>query len=180
MDNMDFALFDSYLRNNGQESGVFARFYNKYIKTGNIKENGLPEYKEKLYIQIRTRNDTDAPDRLATEDDFMRFPREYAVFMNKKEKLKNGTPLNQFAFLNTAEIESCEIRGIYTVEDLANLTEAQAMELNLTDAVTAAKKFLDMAKNNAAIAQYIEENNKLKAKIATLEDEIKALKESAQ
>ncbi|MBQ5901566.1 MAG: hypothetical protein IIW86_06865 [Clostridia bacterium] len=180
MDNLDFALFDSYIKNGRQETGVFARFYNKFVKTGAIKENGLPEYKEKLYIQIRTRNDTDAPDRVATEDDFMRFPREYAFYRNKEEKMKKGTPLNQFAFLSAPEIESCNIRGIFTVEDLASLTAEQAQDLNLTDALAAAQKFLEMAKNNAAIAQYIEENNKLKEKIATLEDEIKALKDNAQ
>jgi cell division septum initiation protein DivIVA len=37
---------------------------------------------------------------------------------------------------------------------------------------------LETAKNNAAIARYVEENEQLKEKIAELEEENKALKEA--
>ena len=173
MDDFDFAIFNNYLQK--KEDGTFARFYQKFVKTGVVLENGLPEYKEKIYIEIRTRGDSDVADRPATEDDIRRFAREYAFFQAKKERMKDGTPLNQFAFLSAPQIEACNMRGICTVEDLAKLTEQQALELNLTDEKKCAVKFLEIQKDNSVIKKYEEENRQLKCEIERLKEELKAL-----
>ena len=173
MEDLDFAMFNSFLQNDGSNAGVFARFFDKWVKTGNILETGLPEYKEKLYVEIRVKNSSDIPVRPADENDIRRFPREYAFYKAKKEKRKEGTPLNQFAFLSIPQLEACEIRGICTIEQLAGLTDEQVKELNLSDAKELAIKFLDMAKNNFVIAEY-------KAQVKKLEDEIERLKAENQ
>ena len=177
MEDLDFAMFNNYLKNEGKEVGVFARFFDKWVKTGNIKDNGLPEYKERLYIEIRVANANDAPVRPADEEDLRRFPQQYAFYKAKKEKQKDGTPLNQFAFLSLPQLEACDIRGISTVEELAALDDDKVKALNLTDAKELAVRFLDMAKNNQAIAQYKEEIKALRSEIETLKEENKALKE---
>lgn len=178
MEDFDFAIFNNYLQKRGQEQGVFARFYAKYVKTGKILENGLPEYREKLYVEIRTKGDPDPTDRPAEENDIRRFAQEYNFYLTKKEKMKNGTPLNQFAFLSVPQLETCEIRGILTVEDLAKLTDEQAKELNLVDERNCATKFLDMAKNNTVIAEYENEIQKLKEENQALRDKIKAMQDN--
>lgn len=175
MEDFDFAIFNNMLQRRGREEGVFARFYPKFVKTGVVLENGLPEYKEKLYIEIRTRGCSDIIDRAADDNDLRRFAQEYAFYQVKKEKMKNGTPLNQFAFLNAQQIEACDIRGVCTVEDLAAISDEQAKALNLTDEKQCAVKFLEMSKDNAVIKRYEEENARLKEKIAKLEDELKAI-----
>lgn len=180
MDSFDYNIFDSYLRNSNNEQGVFARFHDKWIKTGKIKENGMPEFVQKTYVEIKVKGSVDAPDKPATEEDMMRFPREYAFYKNKKEKQKEGTPLALFAFLTAPEVEACDLKGVYTVEDLARLTDEQAMSLNLLDGRNMARRFMLMARDNAAIAEFEAENERLKQKIATLEDEIKALKGETQ
>lgn len=174
MEDFDFAMFDSVL-NSKKDSGVYARFYNKFVKTGNIQENGIPEYKEKLYVEIKVRGDADVTDRPADENDIRRFPQEYNLFLVKKEKMKDGTPLNQFAFLSVPQLEACDKRGILTVEDLAKLTDEQARELSLIDERNCAVKFLEMAKNNAIIAKYEDEIKALKQENEALKDKIKAL-----
>lgn len=178
MEDFDFAIFNNYL-NNKQDSGVFARFYNKFVKTGNIQENGMPEYKEKLYVEIKVRGDADVQDRPADEMDIRRFPQEYKLYLVKKEKMKNGTPLNQFAFLSVPQLEACDKRGILTVEDLAKLSDEQARELSLIDERNCAVKFLEMAQNNAVIAKYEEEIKVLKRENEALKDKIKALETKA-
>lgn len=173
MEDFDFEI--SNMLSKEPNKGVFAKFYSKFVKTGQFLENGLPEYQEKLYIEIRTRGDSDIADRPAENEDIRRFPQEYNFYLAKKEKMKNGTPLNQFAFLNAAQIDACNIRGICTVEDLAGLTDEQALSLNLTDEKKCAIKFLEVSKNNAVIKEYEKENAALKERIAQLEDELKAL-----
>jgi hypothetical protein len=175
MEDFDFAIFSDYLNNDKKNSGVFARFYNKFVKTGNMLDNGMPEYKERLYVEIKVRGDADVTDRPADENDIRRFPQEYNLFVVKKEKMKDGTPLNLFAFLSVPQLETCEKRGILTVEDLAQLTAEQAQALSLIEERNCAIKFLEMAKNNAVIAKYEEENTKLKQEIEALKEKIKAL-----
>lgn len=178
MDDLDFAMFNSFLQQSGREVGVYARFFDKWVKTGNIQENGLPEYKERLYVEIKVQNSTDTPVRPATEEDLRRFPQQYAFYKNKKEKQKEGTPLNQFAFLSMPQIEACDMRGISTIEELAQLPDDKVKELNLSDAKELAVQFLAMAKGNQTIAGYVEEIKALKSEIERLKEENKALKEA--
>ena len=178
MEELGFEVFSSML-NQRSENNVFAKFHNKWVKTGNIKENGLPEFVEKLYIQIKIKGNTDVSDRPAEETDLMRFPREYAYFKNKAEKLKQGTPLNQFAFLTAPEIEECDNKGILTVEDLAGLTDEQAKSINMVQAKELAIKFLQMAKDNKVIADFEEEIKRLKAENQKLKEDLEALRTGA-
>jgi hypothetical protein len=180
MEDLDFAMFNNYLQNEGKETGVFARFFDKWVKTGNVQENGLPEYKERCYVEIKVKNSTDAPIRPADESDIRRFPQQYAFYKAKKEKQKDGTPLNQFAFLSLPQLEACDMRGITTIEELAALDDDKVKALNLTDAKELAMRFLDLAKNNQALAQMEAENKALRSEIETLKEENKALKEATK
>ena len=177
MEDLDFAMFNSLLQGNG-ETGVFARFFDKWVKTGKIQDNGLPEYKERCYVEIRVKNSNDVPVRPADENDIRRFSKEYAFYKAKKEKRKEGTPLNQFAFLSVPQLDACEMKGICTIEQLAGLTDEQAKELNICDAKELAIKFLEMAKGNNIVAEYKEKIKQLEGRIETLEAENKALREA--
>lgn len=169
--NEDFALFQSFLNNEGSERGVFAKFFDKYVKTGSILENGLPEFKVETWIEIRIVNDQDTSNRKAESDDIRRFPREYAFYQTKKEKVKDGTPLAMFAFLRPDQIEGCEMRGVFTVENLAALTDEQAKSLGLYSERDLAVNFLDFSKNNQKIKEYEDKIRALEARIEQLESE---------
>lgn len=154
----------------GENEGVFAKFYDRYEKTGNFLDNGLPEFKQRTYIEIRIRNSYEVADRPAEMDDMRRFPREYQIYQIKSERMKQGTPLNQFAFLTPAQIDTCDFRGVYTVEDLAGLDKDKAQSIGLVEECELAKKFLEVSKDNQAIF-------KLQEEIARLKNEIERLKE---
>lgn len=171
----DFAMFQRLI-NNKTEDGVFARFYNRAIKTDNVKENGLPEFVNRVYVEIRIRDNNDVVDRRATKEDFERFPVEYNRFMLEQKQIESGTPLNQFAFLDAAQLENCKYRGVFTVETLAGLDDDKVKLLGLTEERELAKKFVEISKNNQAINDFSKKEKKYKDEIKKLKEEIARLK----
>ena len=174
----DFAMFQSMLNSGRQEEGVYAQFYDKTIKTNEIGENGLPVFKTVCYVKIELRDNRDVFDQKATPEYMQRFPVEYNRYLLSKKETEKGTPLDQFSFLNTAQLESCKYRGIFTVERLADLTDEQTAALNLTGEREAAKKFIAISKNNGAIADFNKKEKEYKAEIKKLKEQIKELQAS--
>lgn len=167
----DFLMFQSFLNSEKQERGVFATFYNKAVRTGRFLENGLPEFEHKIFIKIRILNSADEVDRPAEEADMQRFAREYAFFKTKSEKVKTGTPLNQFAFLSPSQIECCEYRNIFTVEELSALDDEKAAALGLKEEKETAEKFLEASQNNKVIYDLRQQVRFLENEIARLNEE---------
>lgn len=174
----DFQLFQQVLSNTNTQKGVFARFYDRYVKTGRVQENGLPEFKCVTYLEIRIKDQYDMVDRPAQREDFERFAAQYASYMMKKERTKDGTPLNQFAFLSPAQIECCEIRGILTVEDLVALSDENALSLGLKEEKETASHFLKSSDKNKMISDFEKKIAALKSKNERLKEENAALKKS--
>lgn len=171
----DFAMFQDMLNNQRQEKDVFATFYDKQVKTDTIGENGLPVFKTVTYVKIEIKDNRDVFNQPATKEYMMRFPVEYNRYLISKKERENGTPLSQFAFLSAAQLDECEHYGVFTVEKLADLTDEQAGHIGLTDERDAAKRFLDFAKNNAAIAEFNKKEKEYKAEIKELKQQIKEL-----
>lgn len=178
---MDFAAYQRLIEQNKHKSedNVFARFYDRVVKTDEITKTGLPVFKTVCYCEIRIKdNTTEIYDQPATEEKYKRFPIEYAQYQLSRKKAEKGTPLEQFAFLTAAEIVSCKYRGIFTVEDLAALDIEHAKELGLIKESTQARLFMGKSseiKQSIDAAQLIES---YKNKIAELEAEIESLKKA--
>ena len=171
----DFLAFQSMI-NNKTEDGVFAKFYDRVVRTGNMLNNGLPEFAKKTYIEIRIRDNNDIYDQPAKEADKMRFPVEYQRYLLEQKQVENGTPLNQFAFLDAKQLETCKFRGIFTVETLAALDADKAKTIGLEQEKELAQKFLDISKNNQAINEFAKKEKKYQAEIKKLKEEIAKLK----
>ena len=171
---MDDSAFYSFVEK--KDTGDFARFYDKFEKTSEFNENGLPVFANRTRIEIRVRDSHDVVDARATDEHKRRFPQEYALYLAKKEKTRNGTPLSMFAFLNAAQVQCCEFRGIFTVEELAALDEMKASEIGLLDEMKLAQEFIKVSSNNKELAEVTQENKRLKAEIERLKEQVKALK----
>ena len=183
---MDFEIFQNLINQNKTqtEDGVVARFYDRIIKTGKFNDDGLPVFKTVCYCEIKIKdNTTEVFDQPATSDKIERFPVEYARYQMSRKQVQKGTPLEQFAFLTAAEIESCKYRGIFTIEALCNMSEEQAKSLGLSkerivgrqfiEHSRAAKKELDIEKLRQ---DYEEKMTALKNEIASLKKSIKRRK----
>ena len=173
---VEFLSFENAVTNQNSNNGVFARFYDKAVKTGNVLENGLPEVEKKLYIEIRVRDQRDVFDQPATVNHINRFATEYNRYLNQKEKLKKGTPLEMFAFLSADQVESCHFRGIYCVEDLSSITDETARNLNILEEKSLAIDFLKASKNNKNLQFLKKKEKEYLNEIENLKTEIERLK----
>lgn len=163
-----------------EKKTVFAKFYNKQVRTGNFDDNGLPIFVNRVYVEIRVTDSFDVVDRLAERADFERFPKEYDIFLKTAERTKKGIALNMFAFLTPAQIECCNMKDIYTVEELSKLSKDKANSIGLEKEVEAAKKFLSMSKDNKAIAEANKKIEELEKQVAALKSENEELKRIKQ
>lgn len=177
MMDVDFNMFRQAADNTADERNVAARFYDKAVKTEELTPNGLPIFKNVTYVEIHLKdNSTEVFNQPASEEKIKRFPREYAIYKMAKEKVKDGTPLNQFAFLTAAEVATCYNRGVMTVEELAALPKEKTIDLGLVNEAEAAKKFVARAAGNQNIAElsekekeYLQQIEQLKAQIEKLQ-----------
>lgn len=178
---MDFALFQQIATNAEDERNVAARFYDKAVKTDKVAANGMPIFKNVTYVEIRLKdNSTEVFNQPATEEKIKRFPREYTLYKMAKEKIKEGTPLEQFAFLTAAEIETCKSRGLFTVEDLAALSNEKVQFLGLENEHNLAQKFVQNAQSNKMVAEMAAKEKEYQQKIADLEDKVCDLQRALQ
>lgn len=176
----EFAEFQGVI-DNKSENGVVARFYDKVVKTDEVNEHGLPVFKNKCFCEIRIRdNNCDVYDQPADREKIMRFPVEYSRYLLEKKQAEKGTPLNQFAFINAAEIESLKFHGIFTVEALAELEDEKALQLGLDNEKKLAEKFLKANSNNLKISEFEKKEKEYKKTIADLTKEIEELREKVK
>ena len=178
---MDFSLFRQIADNIQDEHNVMARFYDKAVKTSKVSDNGVPIFKNVTYVEIRLKdNNTEVFNQPASAEKIRRFPKEYALYQMSKEKIKDGTPLEQFAFLTAAEVATCKNRGIFTVEDLAALDNEKVQKLNLEDEHQLAKVFIKNANNNGKIADFVAREKEYRQQIKMLREKIENLEKQLQ
>lgn len=169
----DYTLFRQIADNKSDDRNVAARFYDKAIKTTEVNDNGLPIFKNVTYVEIRLKdNNTEVFNQPANQDKIRRFPREYALYKMAKEQIKEGTPLEQFAFLTAAEVATCKNRGVFTVEALAELSVEKVQSLSLQNENKLAKIFIQNAKKNNEMVDLARRENEYKDKIAEYREKI--------
>ena len=166
---MDLALFRQVVENAETDRNVMARFYDKAVKTDKVTDKGLPVFKNVTYIEIRLKdNNIEVFDQPATQEKIRRFPKEYAIYKLSQSKVKNGTPLEQFAFLSAAELATCKNRGIFTVEDLADLSVEKMKDLGLENECQLARHFILNAQHNNAVADFTHKEKEYQSQIEML------------
>lgn len=173
----DFELFQQVLdERKSPDQNVAARFYDRAVKTGKLDENGLPCFENVCFVEIRAKDSYDVFDQPADADKIKRFPMEYKLYEAAKKQCQKGAPLEQFAFLSAAEIESLKVRGIFTVETLAGLDSDKATELGIEKERELAIKFLAKAKGNKALEDWQNQEEAYLNTIQMLKDENARLK----
>lgn len=173
----DFELFQQVLdERKSPDRNVAARFYDRAVKTAALDDNGLPCFEDVCFVEIRAKDSYDVFDQPADADKIRRFPAEYQRYLAAKQQHKKGAPLEQFAFLSAAEIESLKVRGVFTVEALAELDDDKAAELGVEKERDLAMKFLAQAKGNTALADWQRKEEVYKGEIQMLKEENARLK----
>ena len=172
----DFALFQQIADNQNDDRNVMARFYDKAVKTTAINNCGLPVFKNVTYVEIRLKdNNTEVFNQPANSEKIKRFPREYALYKMSKEQIKEGSPLEQFAFLTAAEVATCKNRGIFTVETLADLPEDKVQSLGLQNEHKSAQIFMRNAHDNNKVAEFARKETEYSNKIAEYKEKFELI-----
>ncbi len=177
---MDFNTFQKIAQNSNPEEGIIARFYDKAVKTDKVSSDGLPVFQNKCFVEIRIRdNNSEVFDQPATPEKIKRFPVEYARYQLGRKQVEKGTPLEQFAFLTAAEVETLKIRGIFTVEALSELSDDKCDLLKIKTERDLALKFLSASRNNQSIVSWQKKEETYLAEINALKEALAELKKNS-
>lgn len=177
---MDFMAFQNMVQNHNPQDNVSARFYDKAVKTGEVTKDGLPVFVNRCFVEIRIKdNNCEIFDQPASKEKIRRFPIEYARYQLGKKQVQEGTPIEQFAFLNAAEIESLKVRGIYTVEALAHLEKEKALQLEVGKERELAQKFIERASCNKELLKWQMKEENYLSEIRALKEELAEIKKNS-
>ena len=167
------------------DARLVAQFYSVAVKQGFESEaQGRPIYKDVDYVRIFVPGDsTSVIETPVREDHKARFSIQWAHYMNKHggDAKEVGTPLSQWARLSPAQVEELRALKFYTVESIANASDANIQRVGMAAGMQpyavrdAAMRFLQVATDDAAAARASQEAAEAKAKAAALEQRLREL-----
>lgn len=98
-------------------------FKAKQHKAKSVQE-GRPIFRQLPYVKILIPGDSrNIVDRPVNDTDKKRWPREWRSFEERQENVEEGTPIQEWPFLNVAQVAEFTAMNIRTVEQLANLSD---------------------------------------------------------
>ena len=169
---------------NSPDSRLNIKFYQRAVQN-NFKTalEGRPIMEMRDFILIEVPgNQTLSIDTFAQDEDKKRFPIEWARYQNEKTDGDiEGTLLSDWPVLNAAVAAELKHYKFYTVEQIANASDAQLNTLGMAAGMAPftlrdkAKAFLSSAKDTALVQQQADELSKRDEIIARMEAQIAEL-----
>lgn len=156
--------------NFGDDSRIVVMFYIHPVLNAVIsRDKGTPFYENKIYVMMHEPGERlNIVKREATDNDKMRFPVQWNKFVQNAEQIPDGVRIELLYPNNPAMAEMMRAHGIFTVEQLANLS-AHAIDnvgMGAQEHVNLAKRYLEKGSDGAAFhkmkGQLDETNQKLK------------------
>ena len=149
----------------GDDSGLYVRFYFNKVH-------------EKHYVRINIPGDSRTEwDRAATEQDKMRFSKQWELYKNQQNQFGTETMLKDWDAITEGQVRELNARNVQTVEQLAQMIDSMilACPMGTRDLVRKAQGFIsDMAsKRQMELAN--QELSKRDTKIALLEEKLNQL-----
>lgn len=129
--------------------GRIGCFYDKAVQ--NVRETerqGRAVYEMVPYVEIiLPGTPNQRPNMRATDEHKKWFPTAWQAYLERKQGLVDGTPLEQWPYLNPAQIAELKHAGVYSVEALAAVTDGSLKNLGMhgRDLRERAKQFLQPA-----------------------------------
>lgn len=141
--------------------GLYVEFYKHAVKdAARTLEEGRDIHKEVDYVMIMVPGDKGSivrrPIRTGQDPkhDNNRFHNEYVAYLQNKEVPVEGTMLETWPELNTAQVLDLQHLGIKTVEHLANLNDTAVQQyMGLVDLKQKAKLYVEAMASGAPMKQ---------------------------
>lgn len=160
---------------------VRPRFFMKAVqRMGDSERAGRPIFVEKEFVEILIPGDNRTVRVAEVSDEHRaRWPQHYEAFKKGQEAPLNGTPLEAWPALNTAQVAELKALRVFTVEDLANMNESfySNVGMGTRDLAKKAKAFLELAAGTADVQRMEAELSRRDAEIADLKRQIAELAE---
>lgn len=169
---------------NNPDSRLNVKFYQKAVQNNFKTANeGRPIMEMRDFVLIEVPgNNTLVIDTYAHEEHKKRFPIQWARYQNEKTDGDiEGTLLHDWPVLNSAVAAELKHFKFYTVEQIAQASDAQLNTLGMAAGMSPfalrdkAKAFLSSAKDTAFVQQQAEELSKRDEIIARMEAQIAEL-----
>lgn len=168
----------------GTDDAAWVRYYKR-------SEKGV----SKDFIEIRFPGDNKTVvNRQVKEDDKHRWPKQWDAYQRGEEFKSEGYPLEQWPEVDEGQVREFNYKNIYTVEQLALMTDSNLQSLGPggRELQAKAKAFVDVIKKTADASKYAaqyeavkadndrlaEENRLLSGRLQALEDMMSSLKPS--
>jgi len=150
-------------------------FFHKKAKKNDFRseQEGRPIFDDVIYIKKMVPGDSlSIIDRPMYESDKNEFPMQWAHFQNKQEgdQMVSGTPLIEWPIVSTAQAEELRALKFYTVENIANASDAQLQRIGIIAGMSP-HSFRDKARLFLNKAAGLAEDSKREEELATLREE---------
>ncbi|ABC89907.1 hypothetical conserved protein [Rhizobium etli CFN 42] len=162
-------------------TGIYASFSLEPVEQTFLTEKeGRPIFADKEFVRIFIAGDKHTEVyREVTDNDRLRFADAYKRFKEgaaAREQL-TGTPLAQWPYLKPSQIKELEAVNIYTVEQLAALSDTakQKIGMGANELTAAARAYLATAENSSAASAFAAENERLKDEVSRLQAQMKEM-----
>ena len=165
------------------DSRLYVEFYRKAVHNPfKSNEAGRPIYDEKDFAKIMIPGDKySSVDTAVTMEHKQRFPQQWARYQAGQEQSAIGTPLEMWPQITVGLVATLKAAGIRTVEQLAELSDANAQSIMGNHELRRrAKTFLEAAAGEAANAKLEAELEKRDNEIATLKNQMAQMMASTQ
>lgn len=165
----------------GDDARLFVEFVSRSVLDGEAtKEAGRPVHKQVDYVRIRQPGERDEIFKPADRTHQMRFRRQWQDYQEGRESRPEGSPLDMIFPTNPEIVENLKYDKIFTVEQLAALSDTQLGNIGMgaRQWQDKAKAFLDAAKKGANYQKLAKQMEEMQAQMAAMAERNKALEEA--
>lgn len=164
------------------ENNVFVEFFMEAVEyTVESEKEGRPVFREIPHIRIIIPGDRNVEyiDR-ASEYFQQLYPQAWARFQASQKEGIVGTPLEQWPMMNRALVKEAHYYNIHTVEQLAEISDANVQRLGMgwTEWRRKAQAYIAAARGDADRSAQDSENQRLKDEIEALKAQFEAMAEA--
>lgn len=163
-----------------QTDNTVPRFHIKAVQNNfRTEQEGRPIFEDFEYVEIWIPGDQrSVVDRRVKPDDRARWPNHYAAFKAEKEYIGEGLPLAEWSAVTRSQVEEMKHFKIFTVEQLANLSDAQlqgSFAIGGTALREQARAYVATAAGQAPTAKLIADGLAKDATITELKEQMTAM-----
>jgi len=162
----------------GKENQVYVKFY-KGSKRDNFasQQAGVPIEKQVDFVEIRQVGEKDSTIREVSGLDQMRWPQQWARYVQGMEQRQDGTPLDVLFPRNPEVVATLKANNIWTVQALAGVSDSVTAIPFIQDHKKKASVFLDSLSGGAQFHKLESQLEESQLKRMELEDLVAKLNE---